>query len=101
MIRSKVIGNSPHLLDSMRSRVGNLVERFFRRFLAIEAIQSQYSPVLNDQQLLAQAVVQFAGNAFALSLLGRNQLARESLLRCIGPMKLRDAGIASRTLLHR
>ncbi len=35
--------------------------------------------------------MQLAGDAFALSFLGRDQLAGEILLRRIGLMKLRDA----------
>ena len=49
-------------------------------------------PVLDDEQILAQAVVQFGGDALALVFLRFDQLARKGLLRRLRPFQLRDAG---------
>jgi hypothetical protein len=51
--------------------------------------------VFDDQQILAQAVVQFGGDAFALALLRFEQLARKGLLRGLSPFELRDTGFES------
>ncbi|MCG3159368.1 MAG: hypothetical protein JMDDDDMK_00354 [Acidobacteria bacterium] len=54
-------------------------------------MQAEERAVANDRQALAQPVVQFGGDPFALPFLRFDQPAREGLLRGVRPFQLRDA----------
>ena len=70
---------------------GDLLDLLARLAVVGGLVQEHQRQVLDDDQVLAQAVVQFGGDAFALRLLRIDQLAREGLLRGLRALQLRDA----------
>ena len=90
MRRAQVVRDRAHLFERLRDGVAELRE--LRPGLLVRHSQRiEQRAVFDDQQILAQAVVQFGGDAFALGLLRFDQLAREGLLRGLSPFQLRDA----------
>src|SRR4029453_18479750 len=68
----------------------DLVELLARLLVRLRQ-RSQQRAVLDDEQVLTQAVVQLRGNALTLTFLRFDQLPRKRLLRRLRPPHLSDA----------
>ena len=101
MRRAQVVRDRAHFFERLRDGVAELIELRPRLVRPARSSHCSMRAVFDDQQILAQAVVQFGGDAFALSLLRFDQLAREGLLRGLPPFELRDAVFESGQRLRR
>src|SRR5262245_51238592 len=91
LIGMKVGRDLAHFFERMRDGGRYFIQLRHGARAVVRLREAEQRAVLDDQQVLTQAVVQFGGDAFALAFLRFDQLARKCLLRGLSPFKLRDA----------
>ena len=78
LTRPQVVRDFADFVDRQRSSLGNFSQMLAGGIVFGERVQTDQRPVFNDQQVLTQAVVQFAGETFAFALLRFDESPRKS-----------------------